>query len=50
MAVVLNPALKFLVVSASKDRANNFTIFTRRLISEIELLNRLLPQTTNVIQ
>lgn len=42
--LMLNPDLKFLVVSASKDRANNFTIFTRRLISEIDVLNPLLPQ------
>ena len=39
----LNPELKFLVVSASKDRANNFTTFTRRLISEIDILNCLIP-------
>ena len=40
----LNPDLKFLVASASKDRANNFTIFTRRLLTEIEYLRCLLPR------
>lgn len=42
--LLLDPNLKFLVVSASRDRSNNFTIFTRRLINEIELLHPLLPQ------
>lgn len=41
--LMLNPDLKFLVVSASKDRANNFTTFTRRLITEIDILNPLRP-------
>lgn len=41
----INPDLKFLVASASKDRANNFTTFTRRLISEIEILQCLTPKT-----
>ena len=41
--LMLNPNLKFLVVSASKDRANNFTTFTRRLIAEIDILKSLTP-------
>ena len=41
--LLINPNLKFLVVSASKDRANNFTTFTRRLISEIDILQCLRP-------
>ena len=41
--LLINPNLKFLVVSASKDRANNFTTFTRRLISEIDILRCLAP-------
>lgn len=39
----MNPDLKFLVVSASKDRANNFTTFTRRLIAEMDVLHCLSP-------
>ena len=39
----MHPNLKFLVVSASKDRANNFTTFTRRLINEIDVLSCLKP-------
>lgn len=42
--LLLNPDLKFLVVSASKDRANNFTTFTRRLINEIDMLKPLAPR------
>jgi len=38
-----NPQLKFLVVSASKDRADAFSIFSRRLISEIPQLHFLKP-------
>jgi hypothetical protein len=37
----MNPDRKFLVVSASKDRSNNFTTFTRRLIAEIDVLRPL---------
>src|ERR1044072_6217553 len=36
-----DPQLNILVVSASKDRADNFTTFTQRLISEMPLLERL---------
>ena len=38
-----DPQLKILVVSASKDRADAFSIFVKRLISDIPLLNFLLP-------
>ncbi|MDL2272793.1 phage terminase large subunit [Desulfovibrio sp. OttesenSCG-928-I05] len=38
-----NPALKFLVVSASKDRADNFTTFTQHLIADMPLLQCLKP-------
>lgn len=37
------PWLKFLVVSASKERADNFTTFTLRLIHEIPILQCLRP-------
>jgi hypothetical protein len=40
----MNPQLKFLVVSASKDRADNFSTFTMRLINEMPLLSPLIPQ------
>lgn len=39
-----DPTLNILVVSASKDRADAFTTFTKRLIYEIEMLNHLIPQ------
>lgn len=38
-----NPQLKILVVSASKERADNFSTFTLRLINDIPWLNHLLP-------
>lgn len=41
--LLLNPDLKFLVVSASKARADDFSTFTLRLISEIPLLQHLKP-------
>ena len=40
----MNPQLKFLVVSASKDRADNFTTFTMRLINEMPILAGLMPR------
>ena len=40
----MNPQLKFLVVSASKDRADNFTTFTMRLINEMPILSGLIPR------
>ncbi len=39
-----NPALNILVVSASKQRADDFTTFTLRLLTEIAWLNHLYPQ------
>ena len=39
----LNPNLNFLVVSASKDRADQFSTFTKRLIHEHPLLQHLKP-------
>lgn len=39
----LNPDEKILVVSASKDRADAFVQFTRRLIGEIDYLAHLVP-------
>ena len=39
----LNPQLNFLIVSASKVRADDFSTFTQRLISEIGILQCLLP-------
>ncbi|CAB4124927.1 hypothetical protein UFOVP63_42 [uncultured Caudovirales phage] len=39
-----NPQLKFLVVSASKSRADAFTTFTIRLIQEIPILSFLKPK------
>lgn len=41
----IDPNLKFLVVSASKDRSDNFTTFTMRLIMEMPLLQCLTPRT-----
>ncbi len=42
--LLLNPHLSFLVVSASKDRSDQFTIFTKRLIAEMPLLSVLKPK------
>ena len=39
-----NPALKFLVVSASKNRADDFSTFTKRLIGEMDILQHLIPK------
>lgn len=39
-----NPQLKIMVVSASKNRADDFSTFTLRLINDIELLNFLRPR------
>jgi hypothetical protein len=36
-----NPQLKILVVSASKERADAFSIFTKRLINEVPMLQHL---------
>jgi len=39
----INPLEKFLVISASKTRADDFTTFTLRLIHEMPLLQPLIP-------
>jgi len=39
-----NPQLKILVVSASKERADAFSTFVKRLINEIPMLQHLKPQ------
>jgi len=41
--LLLNPQLNILVVSASKNRADDFSTFTLRLINEIEVLAHLKP-------
>jgi hypothetical protein len=50
--LLLDPSANFLVVSASKERADAFTRFTRRVIDEIEMLHFLRPgpgqQDTNI--
>lgn len=40
-----NPQLKIMIISASKERADSFSIFTRRLIEEVPLLHHLRPKT-----
>lgn len=42
--LLLDPRKNILVVSASKQRADDFSTFTLRLINEIELLSHLRPQ------
>lgn len=39
-----NPQEKFLVVSASKSRADDFSIFTQQLIREVDVLQHLMPR------
>lgn len=39
----LDPDLKILVISASKERADSFSIFTKRLLQELPVLNDLIP-------
>jgi len=41
--LLCNPQLKILVVSASKERADNFSTFTKRLISGMPLMQHLIP-------
>lgn len=41
--LLLNPNLNFLVVSASKDRSDQFSMFTKRLIFEMPILAHLKP-------
>jgi len=38
-----NPQLKFLIVSASRSKSDSFSIFTKRLIKEMPLLQHLRP-------
>jgi hypothetical protein len=38
-----NPELKILVVSASKERSDSFSIFTKRLLAEVDFLSHLAP-------
>ena len=42
--LLLNPQKNILVVSASKTRADDFSTFTQRLISEMPLLQHLIPR------
>lgn len=42
--LLLNPNLNFLVVSASKDRSDQFSVFTKRLIYELPILAHLKPR------
>jgi len=40
-----NPQLKILVISASKDRADAFSIFCKRLIADVDILAFLMPRS-----
>ena len=42
--LLLNPQRNILVVSASKNRADDFSTFTQRLITEMPLLQHLQPR------
>lgn len=42
--LLLKPDINILVVSASKNRASDFTTFTLRLINEIPILKHLIPK------
>lgn len=42
--LLLKPDINILVVSASKNRASDFTTFTLRLINEIPILKHLIPR------
>jgi len=41
--LLMDPQVKILVVSASKERADNFTTFTQRLIRDMPVLQHLTP-------
>lgn len=41
-----NPEFKILVVSASKERADNFTTFTRMVMDQWDLLHHLIPSAS----
>lgn len=42
--LLMNPQAKILVVSASKSRSDDFSIFTKRLINEMPILAHLIPR------
>jgi len=42
--LLMNPQSKILVVSASKSRSDDFSIFTKRLINEMPVLAHLIPR------
>lgn len=42
--LLLNPEIKVLVVSASKNRADDFSTFTQRLINDMPVLHHLKPR------
>lgn len=42
--LLMNPQEKILVISASKERSDSFSIFTKRLINEMEILQHLKPR------
>lgn len=44
-SLAMNPQEKILVVSASKERADSFSIFTKRLIHEMTVLKPLIPKS-----
>ena len=44
MEILLNPNINILVVSASKNRADDFSTFCLRLLSEIPILQHLYPR------
>lgn len=44
--LLLDPTKNILVVSASKNRADDFSTFTLRLIQDIPILNHLMPKDT----
>ena len=44
--LLLNPQRNILVVSASKNRADDFSTFTQRLINEMPILQHLIPRDT----
>lgn len=43
-SLLMNPQEKILVVSASKQRADDFSTFTKRLINEMPVLQHLIPR------
>ena len=42
-STLINPQIKILVISASKQRADDFSTFTLRLIEEMPILTHLIP-------